>query len=914
VGVSGVFLSGLPGSGVMNLKSKTVLIFFLMFFVLLLISLYTFIYRLLVVSVVGQVIVFAILYRGFGKLMRGVIERDERLQHMNKQLGQEIAERREIEKELVIHRDHLETLILEGTTELEIKNQEIEASEKKFRIITASIRDAIIMIDRDGRVSFWNNSACRIFGYSAEEVHGETLYKLIVPDPSNQKAVDAFEIFKMADTEKAVEEIIEAEARRKNGEIFPIEITLSIVDIQGMLHTIAFIRDVSRKKEEERERHILSSAVEQSNVVTVLTDSQGIIQYVNPRFTEVTGYSKEEALGQNPHFLNSGIHKVEFYRDLWETITSGNDWRGEFYNKKKNGELYWESSQISPIKDSRGTITHFVAFKEDVTERKRMEIELRAAKKAAEEVSRSKSEFLANMSHELRTPMNAIIGMTELALDTRVTEEQQEYLNIVRQSSNSLLSLLNDILDLSKIEAGKLILDPIPFNLRESLGETARTLGHQAHKKKLELVYYIDSEVPEQLIGDVGRLRQVIINLIGNSIKFTEEGEIVLKIEISETLPDDKIVLHCMISDTGIGIPQEKQETIFEKFSQADTSTTRRYGGSGLGLPISASLINLMEGTIWVESPTVFPHFCKSGPGSTFHFTASFSINRSVPDTRRAFDFSKLKGLPILIVDDNKTNRRFLQEVFFKYGLEPEEASSGKEALRLLDERTFQLIILDYLMPDMDGGMVLEKLRVKMRSDIPVILISSGTSVEELDRFRRMGISAHFFKPVNTRDLLDAIVTAMGFEIEERKGGPVRKEDIPCKEQAGISILVAEDNPINQRLVKRLLEKRGYTVDIAANGNEAVNMFKYQAENANKPYRLIFMDIQMPVMDGIEATREIRRNDGNIPIIALTAYAMKDDRVKFLSQGMTDYISKPIKKTLLFELVDKYTLHLHPGD
>ena len=893
----------------MSFKGKTILIVFLMISILFLISLYTLVYRLLVASIVGLVIVSVILFRSFGRLMRGVIERDERLQHMNNQLEQEIAERKEIEEELIVHRDHLEALILEGTTELEIKNQEIEASEKKFRAITVSIRDAIIMIDHDGRISFWNNSASRIFGYSAEEVHGETLYKLIVPDPSNQKAVDVFEIFKKPETENAVDEIIETEARRKDGEIFPIEVTLSTVDIQGTLHTIVFIRDISRRKAEERERHILSSAVEQSNVVTVLTDTQGIIEYVNPRFTEVTGYSKEEALGQNPHLLNSGIHKVEFYKGLWDTITSGNDWRGEFYNKKKNGELYWESSQISPIKDSRGAITHFVAFKEDVTERKRMEIELLAAKKAAEEASRSKSEFLANMSHELRTPMNAIIGMTELVLDTRVNEEQKEYLNIVRQSSNSLLSLLNDILDLSKIEAGKLILEPIPFNLRESLGETARTLGHQAHKKNLELVYYIDSEVPEQLIGDVGRLRQIVINLIGNSIKFTEAGEIVLKVEISKTLPDDKIALHFLISDTGIGIPQEKQGAIFEKFSQADTSTTRKYGGSGLGLPISASLISLMEGTIWVESPAVFPHFCKSGPGSTFHFTASFNINRSVPDTRKTFDFSKLKGLPILVVDDNKTNRRFLQEVFFKYGLEPEEASSGKEALRLLGERAFQLIILDYQMPEMDGGMVLEKLRMEMESDIPVVLISSGTSVEELERFKQMGISAHFFKPVNTRELLDAIVTAMGFEIEEKIGVLPVEENIPVKPEEGMSILVAEDNPINQRLIKRLLEKKGYTVEIAADGNEAVKMFKRRVKNKNKPYRLIFMDIQMPVMDGIEAAREIRKNDKNIPIIALTAYAMKGDRVKFLSQGMTDYISKPIKKTLLFELVDKYTLH-----
>ncbi len=863
---------------------------------------------MLVVSLAGLAVFFVIVYRTFGKLVRKVIDRDEQLQRVNKQLEREIAERNEIHEELIIHRDHLEELMLEGTTELEIKNQEIEASETKFRTITSSIRDAIIMIDRDGNVSFWNNSAERIFGYSAGEVLGKELYKLIVPESRDLEHSDSPAIFKKAGEERAVEEIVEVEARRKNGAIFPMEVTLSTVKIQDVPNTVAVIRDISRKKTAERERRKLSSAVEQSNVVIVITDTQGVIEYVNPRFIEVTGYTREEALGKNPGILSSGIHSTEFYKDLWDTVTGGDDWRGEFYNRKKNGELYWESSQISPIKDARGETTHFVAFKEDVTERKRMEIELRSAKEAAEEASHSKSEFLANMSHELRTPMNAIIGMTELVLDTNVDKEQKEYLNIVRQASDSLLNLLNDILDLSKIEAGKLVLEPIPFNLRESLGETARTLGHQAHKKNLELVYYIDSEVPEQLIGDVGRLRQIIVNLIGNSIKFTEKGEIVLKIEIAETLSEDRVMLHLLISDTGIGIPEEKLGSIFEKFSQADTSTTRRYGGSGLGLPISSSLVHLMEGSIWVESPAVFPHFSKSGPGSTFHLTAVFRVDESAPDTVEVFDIEQLKGLPLLIVDDNKTNRRFLQEVLYKYGLEPAEAGSGSEALRLIDQKDFQLLILDYQMPEMDGGMVLEKLRIEMDSDMPVILISSGIRIEELDRFKQLGINAHFFKPVNTRELLDAIVVAMGYETEVRINAfPDIEEEISQDDRERAPILVAEDNPVNQRLIKRLLEKRGHTVDIAENGEKVVEVFRGRSGEPGSRYGLILMDIQMPVMDGVSATKEIRKFDETIPIIALTAYAMKGDKRRFLSEGMNDYISKPIKRSLLFELVDKYT-------
>lgn len=853
------------------------------------------IFQVVAASIVILSLIFVILYYSFGKLMDRIIERDKRLQVMNEEMEQEILERKAIEKELIIHRDHLEELIAEGTRELKIKNQEIETSEKKFRTITSSIRDAVIMIDEQGRVSFWNEAAVRIFGYSPHEVQGRELYRLILPQGHKQENVDA---------EKAVDEIIECEAKRKNGEIFPIEMTPAVVDMQGQLNTVVVIRDLTRRKAAEGERRVLSSAVEQSSVVIVITDSDGTIEYVNPKFTEVTGYAREEALGKNPNILSTGLHSTEFYKELWDTITSGSDWRGEFYNKKKNGELYWEASQISPIKDAGGQITHFVAFKEDITERKRMESELLSAKESAEAASHSKSDFLANMSHELRTPMNAIIGMTELVLETRVTKEQREYLHMVQQSSSSLLNLLNDILDLSRIEAGRLTLEPVRFNLRQGIGEIARTLGPQAHKKNLELVYYIDSEVPDHLIGDMGRLRQIIVNLIDNSIKFTDKGEIILKIEALEELSEDKVKLHFLVSDTGIGIPDEKLETIFEKFSQADNSITRKYGGSGLGLAITTSLVGLMQGMVWADSPATFPHFNKSGPGSTFHFIAAFDIDKTTPGAKKAVDIDKLTGLPLLIVDDNKTNRRFLQEVLNKYGLEPDEADSGQEALRLLKERRYQLLILDYQMPEIDGGTVLDKLRNEIGSDIPVILISSGMKGEELERFKRMGISAHFFKPINTRELLESIALALGCEVEEQEeAAPAGDDQELRKDKKGVHILAAEDNLINQRLIKRMLEKGGHTVDIANDGKEAVEKFREQAEN---PYRMIFMDIQMPVMDGVQATREIRKSDENIPIIALTAYAMKGDKNKFLSEGMNDYISKPIKKTLLFEVVDKY--------
>jgi PAS domain S-box-containing protein len=673
-------------------------------------------------------------------------------------------------------------------------------------------------------------------------------------------------------------------------------------------------RDVTRRKEDEMEKRILQRAVEQSSAAIEIMDIHGNITYVNPKFTEITGYTWEEVLGKKSNILSGDLSPGEHYKKLWETIKAGKDWHGELHNRKKNGELYWDSTLISPIKDPQGNITHFVAIKEDVTERKNMEMELMKAKEIAEAASRSKGEFLANMSHEIRTPMNAIIGMTELTLATDLTQEQREYLDIVQQASGSLLKLLNDILDLSRVDAGKLILESHLFSLRKAIADTVRPLAVQAHKKDLEIVYYIDSEVPDELVGDSGRLRQVIVNLTGNAIKFTDAGEIVLRIEILERSLDDKIMLHFMVSDTGIGIPEIHRETIFEQFYQADASAARRYGGTGLGLAISRKLVELMGGVLWVESPSTFPHFNKSGPGSTFHFSALFETHPSSEYITKDEDISKLKGLPLLIVDDNETNRRFLQNLLAKYELDPEIAGSGVEALRILKSKPtsppyFKLIILDYRMPDMDGRAVLQKIREEVGLNIPVILLTSSIKIEELSNLKKQEDFSHLFKPINSQELLETILEVMGYKKRKERPGPRSKEGgegLEDKDVFPMRILVAEDNTVNQRLIRRLLEKRGHTVNIANDGKEAVDIFIKNAGNPQEKFQMILMDILMPVMDGTEATRRIREVDDKIPIIALTAYAMKGDKGKFLSQGMDDYISKPIEKSRLFEVINKY--------
>lgn len=861
------------------------------------------------------VVVFLILYRSFGNLLGKLGTREEQLEAANQRLEEQIIQREAVEEELKTHRDHLEELIAEGTRELEIKGQEIEENEEKLRNITSAIPDAIVMLDHDGRVLFLNPAARRIFGYSHEEALEIDFFEQVVPGSSYRNFVDFLETLPGDRNGHKETNIIEMECRRKNGAKFPAEVMATLVNIQENNHLIVLFRDITKKKEEETEKRMLLSAVEQSSVGIQMADTNGIITYVNPMFSYITGYSRGEAIGKKTSLLKSDFNPDEDYRKLWETITAGKDWQGELYNRKKNGELYWDSTLISPIKDTHGNITHFVAIKEDVTHRKNMEVELLNAKETAEAASRSKGEFLANMSHEIRTPMNAIIGMTELTLGTELNQEQREYLDIVQQASKSLLKLLNDILDFSKVDVGKLMLEPAAFSLRKTIGDTARTLAVQAHGKNLEMVYHIDPEVPDELIGDSGRLRQIIVNLIGNAIKFTEEGEVVLKVDILEDSIEGKLLIHFIVSDTGIGIPDDQMSSVFEQFSQADSSSTRKYGGTGLGLAISSRLVELMGGVIWAESPATFPHFNRCGPGSTFHFTALFQVDTHSWKQFAPANLSKLKNLKVLVVDDNETNLGFLQKMLGKKGLLPEIASSGSEALALLEKQAgqpngtgFQLVILDFRMPEMNGGTVLEKIRTQLKLDIPVILLTSGVTVEELKAFKRHEASAHLLKPVSSTELIEQILRALGYT--ETEPGEAGREEVQVTVDRGAippqRILVAEDNAINQRLIRRLLEQEGHHVHIAKNGREAVDTYMKNAGDPVRKFSLILMDIQMPDMDGIEATHQIRVVDSDIPIIALTAHAMKGDKSRYLSEGMDAYVSKPIEKKILFDTMAQF--------
>ena len=759
--------------------------------------------------------------------------------------------------------------------------------------------DSAFWIRPDGSIAYANKAASENLGYTRDELLTMTLHDI---DPLHQKG-DWPEHWESLRRMRS--RTFETMHRASDGREFPVEITCSYVACDGLEYACAFARGIAARKEteralraaEQRYRGIFENAVEGLFQST----PEGKLLCCNPAMLHIFGYDSADELmsAMTQHRIYEDPGRREVFVRLMQDRDSISNFESSAF--RRDGTNIWVSEKARAVRGEHGEILYYEGFVEDITERKRTAEELHRAKESAEAGCRAKSQFLANMSHEIRTPMNGIIGMTELTLATNLTDEQREYLEIVRDSAESLLSLINEILDFSKMEAGKLQLDMRQFKLRAVLDGIFNTLTVRAQLKGLELGCNVLPDVPDALIGDPDRLRQILINLVDNAIKFTETGDIVLHVQ-SDLESADRAVLRFSVTDTGIGIPEEKQQMIFEAFSQADSSMTRKYGGTGLGLAICSQLVEMMEGEIQLTS--------RPGEGSVFHVSLPFALPESASFSLPHLTSSQVfREERVLIIDDNSTNRRILQGILVNWGMKPAVAENGPAGLLALEQslaagEPFALVLLDAMMPGMDGFEVAARVRATPPiAGTPMILLTSANVRQCASRCRELGIRTYLMKPLKQADLHDAMVRVLASD-QETEGAPAAAPVAGAggggskPSQGGPSafrprrFLVAEDNPTNRLLVTSLLEKRGHSVLQTRSGRDALAAF------SSEKFDLIIMDVQMPEMNGLEAAAAIRNLESpfaaRTPILALTAHSMAGDRERCLAAGMDAYVSKPI--------------------
>jgi PAS domain S-box-containing protein len=781
----------------------------------------------------------------------------------------------------------------------------LRISEERTQAILDRIEDGCFEVELsdEGRYLFVNQGFCEITGYCADEMLGKSFREFFDAQTSRQLYLAYRKVYETGEPLKAFEYAL----TMKDGTQRYVEESVSLKkDSQGP--PTAFIgirRDCTQRKlaeerirvSEERYRAIL----EQIEDGYFEIDLRGRYQLVNDGYCRMLRCPPSYIVGKSYKEIVAPPQVVMLYEVFHKVYKTGEPVRSlEYETSRPDGSVIFVENSISLRKDRQGQPIGYHVIVRDITERKRTEQELATAKEAAEAANHAKSTFLATMSHEIRTPMNGVLGMTELVLDSELTEEQREHLGLVKSSAESLLSIINDVLDFSKIEAEKLELESIPFDLRESLGDTMKALSFRAHQKGLELIYDVQPDVPEGLIGDPTRLRQIAVNLVGNAIKFTEHGEVVVSVEQEPGEPpkDDSVRLHFAVRDTGVGIPANKQNKVFEPFSQVDGSMARKYGGTGLGLTICARLVEKMGGRIWVES--------QPGKGSTFRFTARLGVPKTSSSRPIRLPPEQLRDLSVLVVDDNSTNRRVLHGLLTRWGMKPTTVEGGKAALQALEiakstGNSFPLVLLDGQMPEMDGFTVAEQIHRNVDlAGATIMMLTSAGHLGDVARCRELGISAYLVKPILPDELQNAICLIV------QKGPPETPLPLVTRHKVRevrhhMRVLLVEDNLVNQKLAMALLEKRGFGVTTVGDGKGVL------AALQREPFDLVLMDIQMPEMDGFEATaaiREAEKSTGrHVPIIAMTAHALKGDQERCLTAGMDAYVSKPIRTSELFETI-----------
>ncbi len=758
--------------------------------------------------------------------------------------------------------------------------EEMAISEQLIELLP----DALFVVDQNGMVVFANARAERIFGYTRAEIVGQSVDTL-VPQEAREVHAQHRARFVEEDQVRPMGADLGLSGRRKDGTLFPAEISLSTVAIPGGHLITAVVRDVTeRKRTEAKFEGLLEAAPD----ALVGVDSEGLIRLVNTQAVRLFGYPREELLGKPVETLvpdrvrdvHPG-HRLGYFQDPQaRPMGVGLDLTG----RRKDGTEFPAEISLSAIDTEDGMLV--TAAVRDVTERKAFEGVLAGALEAAERAARAQQEFLANMSHEIRTPMNAVIGMTSLLLDTALDVHQRDYVETVRSSGEHLLTIINDILDYSKLEAGKLHLEALPFLVRDWLQESLDLVTQQAHSKGLEIAYDVAPDVPAAVVGDPSRLRQVLVNLLSNAVKFTEAGEVVVRVSV-DRVEEDGVRLRVAVSDTGVGIEPARIEALFDPFTQADSTTTRVYGGTGLGLAICRQLLDRMGGSITMTSTP--------GAGAT----VSFVFPAGSSDVLVQGAPSGLAGKRMLIVDDNATNRRILESWAERHSMACVSAESAAEALGIVQhDQRFGFAIVDLMMPGMDGAELGEVLRARIPGMRLILLSSAGPYTREVAA--RGIFDAVLSKPAKQEQLFDlmARLAAPDAPPQGAVSAPASVFDLPDQRRP-LSILVVEDNPVNQKVALHLLARFGSRADVAASGTEALHALELRS------YDLVFMDVQMPEMDGLEATRQIRSRwpERPIQIVAMTANVAPDDVRQCLSSGMDAFLGKPILVEALAEVL-----------
>jgi two-component system, sensor histidine kinase and response regulator len=800
----------------------------------------------------------------------------------------------------------MEKSIVAGVSEKlnNLKSMSFYLSKENYKLIFDNSAIAITVVDQDERLVFWNKYAETLLGMKHDQLYLKPVREFY---PDEEWCRLRSEHIR----QRGINHHMETKLVTDNKGILDIDLSISVLRSNNGMVTgsIGIMRDISEQKLAEKALKASEAKfrqlIENAPLGISVTTPEGEVVSTNKAMLDLYGLETQEEFARlniSERYCDPADRKR--FLEMLERDGLVKDFQVQL--KKKDGSNIWCSmSNIMQVSESNEK--SLITIMDNIQNRKDFEIALQKQKEAAEAATRAKSDFLANMSHEIRTPMNGITGMAGLLADTPLSPEQLDYVESIKSSADALMTVINDILDFSRVEAGKLSLEPMEFDLRSSIENMNDVLAVRAREKKLEYTWLIDDKVPTQLVGDAGRLRQILINLIGNAIKFTPQGSVELNVNLA-TASEKEATLRFDIRDTGIGIPKDKVNLLFQPFTQADSSTVRRFGGTGLGLSISKRLVGLMGGKIGVDSI--------EGQGSRFWFTADFAKQAAGGSSgeRLAHDIS---GLHVLGVDDNLTNRKLLAQMLSSWKCRVEVVENAAVALVKLQTAAtggdpFQLAIIDMLMPDVDGKTLgrMIKATSDLKQTILVSWSSAGGSAEEVELVNA-GFAQCLYKPIKQSQLYNAIVKSV-------IKGPLPVEPLPAVTDAATAetrkgrILLAEDNAVNQKVAVAMLARMGYYSDVAANGLEAVKML------SNFSYDLVLMDIHMPEMDGLEATRHIRSDQSNvrnpkIPIVAMTAAAMKGDRDNCLAAGMNDYLSKPIDLRELNRVLNQWVNRLNNG-